>query len=204
MYGLVINTAPAKAPLEIADVRHQCGIAAGVDTHDAMLQALIEAAKEYVERVTGRQLINATWDLILDHFPYSAAPLYLPKNPVSSVTSITYLDTDGASQTWSSANYRVATSKEPATVSLAYAASYPSTYAVESCVTVRFVAGYGTTVPSVPYAIRQAMLMLIAHWFENREAVGVVGGTVEMAVESLLANYTVGEEFACYHPPSYA
>jgi len=52
-------------------------------------------------------------------------------------------------------------------------------------VKVNYVAGYGAAT-AVPQTIKQAMLMLIAHWFENREAVGTVGGPVELATKALL------------------
>lgn len=202
MYGLSLQTAATTEPLTLAEAKRHCNIADELDAHDTYLTALTVAAREYVEAYTGRQLINATWDLVLDRFPVYG-PIYLPKSPLSSITSITYLDADGASQTWSSANYRVITSTEPGTVNLAYQVTYPTTRNVAGCVTVRFVAGYGSTAASVPKAVKQAMLLLVGHWFANREALGNVGGMVEMAVESLLAMYRVGDEFTCYAPASY-
>lgn len=50
-----------------------------------------------------------------------------------------------------------------------------------------------TVMGAVPEPLRQALLMLIAHWYANREAVGQVGGTVAMAVEALLDSVWHGE-----------
>jgi hypothetical protein len=46
----------------------------------------------------------------------------------------------------------------------------------------------------VPQTIRQAILMLVGHWFINRESVGSVGKAVEDGVEALMAS----ERFAEY------
>ena len=78
---------------------------------------------------------------------------------------------------------------EPALLLPAYGKSWPSTrvwvdangnYPVE----VRFIAGYGTAGTSVPETFRQAMLLLIGHWYENREEVS----------ESLLSKVPTGAE----------
>lgn len=47
-------------------------------------------------------------------------------------------------------------------------------------IVIDYRAGYGEVASSVPAPLRQGMLMLIAHWYETREAV-VIGGTAQMA-----------------------
>ena len=58
-------------------------------------------------------------------------------------------------------------------------------------VEITFTAGYGGTAAAVPAAIRQAMLLLIGQWYDNREAVtvGAAGSPMPMAVDALLAPY---------------
>jgi uncharacterized phiE125 gp8 family phage protein len=191
MYGLVLNTAATIEPVSLDEAKRQCGIAEAIGYHDETLTRHIKTAREMVERLTGRQLINATWDLVLDGFPSGAQPIKIPKNPLSSVTSITYLDSDGVSQTWTSSNYRVTTSKEPATVSLAYQVSYPATRGIEGSVTVRFVAGYGSTMLSVPGGLRDLVLMFVEQLYTGTEI-------PESTLRAMAAGYSVGEEFTCY------
>jgi uncharacterized phiE125 gp8 family phage protein len=59
-------------------------------------------------------------------------------------------------------------------------------------VTVRFVAGYGANPGDVPEPLRQAMLLLIGHYYENREAVAA-GTLTELpfAVASLVFPFRV-------------
>ena len=60
-------------------------------------------------------------------------------------------------------------------------------------VTITFVAGYGATSASVPESIRQAILLLVGHWYENREATVGVGNmqVLPMGVKALLSDYRV-------------
>jgi uncharacterized phiE125 gp8 family phage protein len=52
---------------------------------------------------------------------------------------------------------------------------------------VTYVAGYGAAA-SVPQKYKQAMLLLIGHWYENRETVivGTISGPIALAVDSLI------------------
>lgn len=208
-YGLTLNSAPAIEPVTTAEARKQCNVSDGVDFHDQKLLALTTAARQYVERYTNRQLITATWTLVLDRFPMPDwgtglfNPIYIPLAPLQSISSITYLDTTGATQTWDSSKYRVSADREPARIVPAYGQIYPTTRTTTDTVSIRFIAGYGSLATDVPQALRHAILLLVGHWFENREAVGGVGGPVEMALTSLLDSYRIGDEFTSYGPPLY-
>ena len=54
----------------------------------------------------GRALLTQTWDMYLDEFP-CAGEIIIPLSPLQSVTSVSYVDQHGATQTWASANYRI-------------------------------------------------------------------------------------------------
>lgn len=197
-YGLTLVTAPTAEPLTVGEAKKHVELAESDTTHDATLAALLKAARQCVENRTNRQLVTATWDLKLDAFPLSG-PILLPYAPVASVTSITYVDSAGDSQTWASSNYVVSTSREPCEVRLAYSKSFPVTRVQPDAVTVRFVAGYGDP-EDVPAAIKQAMLLLLGHWFENREAVvtGTIATELPQSAEALLTQYLYGDEFTDY------
>lgn len=154
-------------------------------TLDPTLNALIKAARQHVESYTSRALITQTWDWkgdnfrVMRDFAYPGAPMVVPLPPLISVTSITYLDTAGASQTWSSSTgYQtdIPTGSPwlPAgRIMPKENQSYPSTQSSTfNTVTVRFVCGYGAA-SAVPLPIKHAMLMLIGHWYEHREAVNI-------------------------------
>jgi uncharacterized phiE125 gp8 family phage protein len=189
--ALTVVTAPTVEPVSLAEAKLQCRVDISAD--DALITALIVAAREMAETITRRALITQTWDWVLDAFPQGDR-LEIPMPPLQSVTSITYVDQDEASDTVSSDDYVVDTDGEPGRVVLKSSATWPSvTLRVANGVAVRFVAGYGDAASDVPQAIRQAMLLTIGHWYENREDSVGVGNIqrIPIGATSLLWPYRV-------------
>lgn len=162
-------------------------------TEDTLLTNYIKAARNFAETYTRRGFINQTWRLKMDVWPADA--IILPLSPLSSVTSITYTDTAGTSQTWSSSEYTVDTDNNPGRITPAYGYTWPASVRdIENAITVTHVVGYGATSASVPEPIRVAIRMLAAHWYENREPVAEkTMSPVPMTVESLLWQYKIPE-----------
>lgn len=155
---------------------------------DALISALIMAARQYVERITGRALITQTWQYILDRFP---AVFVLPKPPLRQVVSITYKTADEFSHPIPATDYVVDAASEPARIAPAPGLSWPSeTLYPLGAVTVEFEAGYGDAA-NVPMPIKQAILLLIGQWYEQREAINVgnIINELPFAVAALLSPY---------------
>jgi len=190
MFGVLTQTvAPSVEPVAVDEARDHLRIDTTDD--DALLQSYIIAARTHAENITNRQLVRATFTLKFDQFP---AFIVCPRPPLSSVTSITYTDTAGDTQTFSSDSYSADTNSDPGRIDLAYGESWPSTRGDHNNIVVTFVAGYGTAATDVPEPIRVAMLMMVGHWYENREAVADVRlNEVPFATESLLWPYRVLE-----------
>lgn len=170
--ALSLYTAPTVEPITLAEAKAHLRV--DIADENDLVTSLIVAARQYCESHTHRAFITQTWDLALDDFPCDFASLELPKAPLVSVSSVTYVDTNGTPQTWSSANYSVYAPSGPLAgpgkIIPAYQVSYPLVRDSENAVTIRFVAGYGAAT-SVPDQIKAAMKLLIGHWFANRESV---------------------------------
>ena len=153
---------------------------------DTYLDTLVVAARQYVERVTRRSIGAQTWDFFWDSF---ASHIEIPKPPLVSVTTVKYTDEDGTQQTATGTLYTTDADAVPGLVHLAHDQSWPSFRAIPNTIEIRAVVGSAT----VPKPIEQAMLLLIGHWYENREAivVGTIASQIPMAVDALLAPYTV-------------
>ena len=154
---------------------------------DATIDGLIAAARRKVETDARRQLITSSLRLTLDEFPYWTIEPHKP--PLQSVTSLSYIDTSGVTQALTEdTDFTVDTYSEPGRVVPLYGTAWPATRDVENAVTLVYVAGYGSAV-SVPESYKQAMLLLIAHWYENREAVltGTASKVIELGYRSMLA-----------------
>jgi uncharacterized phiE125 gp8 family phage protein len=160
-------------------------------TADPYLSALIVAARELTEYETGRAWITQTRDLVLDAFPEGTEAILIPRLPLSSVTSISYVNENGATQTWSNTLYDVDT--DSGRIAPASGQTYPVTESgARAAVTVRFICGYGAASSAVPKCATEAMKLLIGHWWTHREAASVGSLTdAPLAVSALLASLKV-------------
>lgn len=186
MASLAVTTPPSTEPITLAELKLQ----ARVDTDDAdsLLNRLMTAARQWVEAWLDKALITQTITLKLDAFP---SVIKLPKGPVQSVTSISYLDSNGTSQVWSASNYQLDTGKELGKIAAKEGVSTPSTQlATFDTVTVVYVAGYGDAADDVPEPIRHALLLLATHWYNEWTASGPVElKEAPFGVEALLSTY---------------
>lgn len=175
---LHLATAPAAEPLSLAEAKAHLRVD-GSD-EDSLITDLIKAARETFEQETGRQVITATWRGSMDRFPLQSERIHFPKPPLASVTSVTYLDSNGASDTWDSSEYTVDTFSGPfALQGVLYPKpdeDYPDTYPVPNAVTLNFTAGYGSSASDVPEGVRAAIKGILGELFEERE--GVITGTI--------------------------
>lgn len=186
-YALNQSTAPTAEPVTLEEAKAQCHVTH--DAEDVRIEHLIRTAREEVETYTGRQCMTATWDLYLDRWPVGRKPILLPKNPVQSVTSITYTDTAGASQTWSTDNYGTDLFSEPARIILKEAGQYPELDNEPNAIRVRFVAGY-TTTTLVPAKVKAAILLNVERqWMQT---------AMTEQERNLLISIGYGDEFAQY------
>ncbi len=172
--ALFLVTAPTLEPLTLDQAKSQIRRTDLTDEDEFIDNILIPAARERAEQATRRQLLTATWDYKLDAFPCdSSEPIVLPLPPLISIPSISYVDPDGATQTWSASLYQVSAPTGPRAargkVAPVYGESYPSTRAQMDAVTIRFVAGYGATRSTIPPRLKQAMLLDLGTLYEHRE-----------------------------------
>lgn len=166
-----IVTQPASEVVTVAEMKSHLRIDS--DDEDTIIGDYITAATDMVDAEfgeIGQALITQTWSLVLPMFPGSGR-FDLPVSPVQSITSVTYYDGDNAEQTLTASAYRLTALQDRARVDLVNGYSWPATYDRADAVTVTYVAGYGDASTDIPEGIRQAVRMLAAHFYENREAV---------------------------------
>jgi uncharacterized phiE125 gp8 family phage protein len=169
----------------IADSSLGAGAPATNTTSDPDLTRLIIQARRAAERKTRCALITQTWDLSLDAFP--SWELRVPKPPLQSVTSITYVDTDGVTQTLAADQYLVDIKSQPGLITPAYGLVWPSTRAQSNAVTIRFICGFGAAA-TVSDETKQWMLVRIKHQYDNRgpNATGIITDFPRPFVDGLL------------------
>lgn len=151
------------------------------------LLAYITAARQYVEQYLNASVAVQERTLVLDAFPSSS--IALPDGPLISVTSVSYVDTDGATQTLDSGKYVAWIRPLEDALFPAFGESWPATQATPGAVTITYQAGMMTGSPlMLPHQdIRAAILLTLGDLWENREGQFVgVSAAVNPTVERLL------------------
>ncbi len=179
--SLFLVTAPTVEPISLTEAKLHCKI--DVTADDALIQGAIRAAREYAETATRRALCQQTWDLKLDGFPCDDEPIELPLPPVQSITSITYVDQAGDSQTWASNQYRTSLPAgphaAPGLIAPIYGVRYPVTQDVMDAVTVRMVNGYSAAAKTITSITRSGstatVTTTLAHGFSTGQRVTNAG-----------------------------
>lgn len=174
-YSLTQTVAPTFEPITLEQAKAHIRVDGNED--DTLIEGLITAAREYAETHTRRQLCTATYAMRMAYLPTC---IEIPKPPLVSVSSITYADVDGNVQTLSSSLYTVDSYSYPGKIIPAYNASYPTVRGHLNDVVVTFVAGQAQA--AVPVRAKQAMLLLIGHWYENREQAGIEVGAATFKI----------------------
>lgn len=182
-------TAATIEPVTLEEAIAYARTGGGADD-DQVLLGLIEAARRQVEAHTGRTLINTTYDLTFDRFP-SERSIELPRAPLVSVTHIKSRDADDVETTFAATDYKSENTPH-GRIYLDDDASWPTDLRTHNAGEIRFVAGYGTARTDVPRGLRNAVLMLVAHWLDvGRSPViaGAQASTIPMGYESTLWPY---------------
>lgn len=145
------------------------------DVQNTLIAALISAAREHVENITGRALVRARkrmklWDYVdkLDIRPI----------PVAQVESYEYLNNQLDPESWTTIDpsiYELQTSDQCATIYLRTDEEWPDGQSDENYpVRVTYIVGPQTLgspdVPQIPAALKHAILLLVGDMYENREA----------------------------------
>lgn len=173
-----IITPPVTEPITLLDAKAQCRV--DIDDDDTLLTSYITAAREWCEAHDWRAYLTQTIELWLTMWP-GGDSIELPRPPLQSVTKIEYYGVDDTKYTLSTSVYGVDAISEPGAVRLKYNQNWPATpLRAYNAICVTYVAGW-TTADAVPQTIKQAMLLLIGHWYENRET--TVAGTISRAIE---------------------
>ena len=186
--ALKIYTAPTSEPVSLVEAKLHLRVDDTID--DTLITSLITTARETVEGISRRALVSQTWDLFLDEFP-EGDELLLPFPPLQSTgLTVQYTNQDNvlAPATFASTNYAVDIYSEPGRIKLVYGAAWPGdTLYTLNGVHVRFTAGFGAAA-TVPLKYKQAILLLVGHWYANREQVAgnVTLNEIPFGVTSLL------------------
>lgn len=160
------------------------------DADDALVQSIISAAFAHIENRTG-QTFNRVDNsvMVLDALPSGSDGIELQWTPVRSVTSVEYLDPQGAQQTIASDSLFLDTRGVYPIVYPDAEADWPDSKSLRGSVKVIVDTGHS----EVPYDVKAAALLIVGHLYENRESVviGTISSELPMGVSALLGPYKI-------------
>ena len=166
--GLKVITEPATEPVTLIEA--SLFIRYTQSLQNDVITALITAARRYVESWTNRTLVTTTYEYYVEDFSRcSPQEIQIPKSTINSITSITYIDGNGDTQTLENTVYGFDNVSPINTVFLLPTQSWPDVQTQPNAVKITFPAGYGNAA-AVPENFKTVIKMRVAELFEHREA----------------------------------
>jgi uncharacterized phiE125 gp8 family phage protein len=186
---MALKLITAATALAVSLVEAKAHLRVDASDDDTLITAMITAATETAEQMTGRAIIPQTWELSLDEFPDA---FELTRVPVSAVTSLKYYDAAGVLTTMDPGDYAldIADDYGFAYVVPAYDTEWPTARDQINAVVVRYVAGY-TDAAAVPQAIKSWILLQVGAMYENRESESAIKTHQIGFADHLLDRYVV-------------
>lgn len=159
-----LDTPPTEEPVTLAEMKLFARI--DIDDDDALITALISAARVAVEEQTGRALVTQIYEAWLNTVP-CRYKYRLSWRPIQSVAEIISIDEDDTEEAIDSADiYTDGQNGEVAIKSTANSITSTRSY---NAFKIRYVAGYGDAA-DVPDWAKTAIKQIVAHWYEHRES----------------------------------
>ena len=160
-----VSVLPAVEPWTLAEVKSFLKV--DTSDEDDLITSLITASRQAAESYLNMALISQTIQERLDVL--NKPILYLSVNPVLSFSNFKYQDSSNTQVTWDNSNYKVDTCSRPCRLALQFGKSWPTLYGNINDVLLTYVAGFSAQPSGVPMQIRQAILMMVANAYDNRE-----------------------------------
>lgn len=160
-----VTVEPVLEPITVADVKEAAFIIDDSSYDLYISKQLIPSARRHVEELAVRSLITQTRAQYYDELRDIMYPRY---GPVITVTSITYKNSNEASQTLTASLYDLDNKRIPARIVRGYNETYPTSIVDTNSVVVTMTCGYGTAASSVPIIYRRACIMWAALELHNR------------------------------------
>jgi len=188
-----ITVQPATEPITLVEAKSHLRVTFADE--DTYINTLITSARKYCEAYCNRVFITQTWRQNENAWAY---PIKLMVNPVISLTSLKYIDTNEAQQTITddTNNFQKDFNSDVAKIYSGLVEAFPAIGISINPIEIITVCGYGAA-SDVPDDIKHAIKLMVSHLYENRDMVNVplnnLSSDIPMpsAVPSLLNRYRI-------------
>lgn len=132
---------------------------------DGLVESYLRAALAAIEGRTGKAILQRRFKLVLEQWR-SAEEQALPVAPVVAIASVTLVAADGSSTVVQPSAYRLAADfQRPKLAAVGYLLPNVPT---DGRVEIVFDAGFGAVWAEVPADLQQAVMLLAAQYYEQR------------------------------------
>jgi uncharacterized phiE125 gp8 family phage protein len=186
----ILLTAAAVEPVTLDEAKAFLRVEHNDD--DEVIAALTAASRIHVEAQTRRALITQGWRISADAWPQDGRLLVRPA-PLQTLDAARVYDFEGVAHEIDTQAFV----PDLATSTLVFAPNLtswapPAPGRLAAGIELDVICGYGDAPTDVPEALRQAIRLLVAHWYENRGLAAI--GTVTVlpsTVAALIVPYRV-------------
>lgn len=186
---VIVSESPDDTPVSLAELKSHLRVDWGDEDDD--IQAYLDAAVEALDGPKGQlaaPIVRQTWQHTCDGAHCWRVPL--TADPVSLV-SITYYDADHAQQTATLADFRVESDGYDYSVVPVSGKAWPGMACRDDALTITYTTG--AEVADVPKPLKQAVKLLAAHWYKEREHAAAANlREIPFAVSTLIQPYKRG------------
>jgi uncharacterized phiE125 gp8 family phage protein len=179
----ILTSPPAVEPVTLAEAKAHLRVTDAAE--DSLISTLIVAARKHCELATSLAFIAQGCSVFRDRFP-DAAELELPLWPIIAVGDVKVFGEDDVPAIVDPAHYFADKVARPARLVLRSSRIWPKPGRVANGVEIQLTAGFGAGPSDVPQPLREAILRLVAHWFERR---GDEAGEVPLVIGAVLMPY---------------
>ena len=185
---LILTSGPAVEPISLEDAKLHSRVDG--DSEDLLIGSLLLAARLHIERNLDLALISQSWSLYLDQWP-DAPFVELPLAPLISINAVRLYSATDTFVTLDPALFVTDTASRRPRLARRDNQRWPLPGRPIKGIEIAFTAGFGASADDVPMPVRQAVRMLVAHWYEAREPVllGEKSDPVPSTVSDLIAPY---------------
>ena len=183
-----VITAATTYPISLTEAKSHLKVDTTAD--DTYIESIIKAATQLSEEYTNRFFIDTVIEQTCSSFSELEA---LFKSKVSAVAHVKYYDSNNSLQTLDTSIYDVQLNYEPSQIQLVDGKTFPDITKRNDAVLARYTVGYGSSASDVPEIIKQAILLTIGNFYENRNSViiGRIATELPQNVKWLLDTYKV-------------
>jgi uncharacterized phiE125 gp8 family phage protein len=185
---LILTSGPAVEPVTLAEAKVHLRVDGSAE--DTLVASLIVTSRLHVEAATGLALVTQAWSWHLDAWPRGRA-IKLPLHPIQSIAAVRLYDESGAVTTLDDTAYLLDGAGLHPRLVRHGTPVWQKPGRIANGIEIAFVAGFGDAAADVPAPIRQAILLLVAHWYEHRSPLedGAHAAPLPTMVTELLAPY---------------